>query len=341
MAKFKNLIFAALLIILFVEILIIFPNRLEHEDEAEVRKRVEAQEQLAKERDEAIKRGEKPPEQPSSLMEQKMQGVHLVESQQGTRDWELFAVSAEGSQTEGTWKLRQVRVLFYNKEKVEFTVTGDTGTINDKTKDLSVEGNVVTRSENGYIFKTPSIYYSSKTRQIDSPEEVVMQGPADNSGGGMNLKGHRMKVLVDQSKMLIQDRVSAEKPLKDGKKFDIVADGAEFSGKHNEAKFFGKVRMNYDNMKLEGPAASFLYDRASNFLGSVAVTGGVRVSDVDKFATSESVNLDLLADKYTFKGRPKVIQNNDELTGEEIIFLEGGKKVKVERVRARVENKEQ
>ncbi|MNL10806.1 hypothetical protein D3C87_1316180 [compost metagenome] len=64
------------------------------------------------------------------------------------------------------------------------------------------------------------------------------------------------------------------------------------------------------------------------------------MSDVDKYATSESVNLDLLADKYVFKGRPKVIQNNDELSGEEIIFLEGGKKVKIERARAKMEKKE-
>lgn len=150
-----------------------------------------------------------------------------------------------------------------------------------------------------------------------------------------------MKVLVDQSKMLIEKRVTAQKPMKDGKSFDIVADGAEFSGKSREARFLGAVRMSYDNMKLEGPEASFMYGKGADILSSVSIKGGVRVSDVDKFATAENVDLDLLANKYTFKGRPKVIQNNDELTGEEIIFLDGGKKVKVERVRAKVENKDQ
>ncbi|WP_413613180.1 LPS export ABC transporter periplasmic protein LptC [Bdellovibrio sp. HCB-110] len=339
MTKFKNLIFISLLVLLFVEILIVFPSRLEHEDEAAVRARVEAQVKLNKEKEERIKRGEKI-EEPSSLAEQKMQGVHLVESQQGNRDWELFAASAEGNQGLGNVKLKQVKVLFYNKEKVEFTVTGDTGTMDAKTKDLSVIGNVITRSENGYVFQTPSIYYSSKTRIIDSPQQVLMQGPKDNAGAGLYLKGNRMKSYVDQSKMVILDKVSAQKPEKDGKKFEIAADGAEFSGKNREAKFLGTVRMNYDNMKLEGPEASFLYG-AGDLLSSVAVKGGVRVSDATKFATSESVNLDLLANKYTFKGRPRVIQNNDELSGDEIIFLDGGKKVKVERVRAKVENKDQ
>jgi lipopolysaccharide export system protein LptA len=168
-----------------------------------------------------------------------------------------------------------------------------------------------------------------------------MKGPSEGSTGGIVVRGRRMKVYVDSSKMVIQDKVSADKPHKDGKKFQVMADGAEFNGKNHEAKFLGSVRMNYDNMRLEGPEASFLYNKSANLLSSVEVRGGVRVSDVDKFATADKVNLDLLANKYIFQGRPKVIQNNDELTGEEIVFLEGGKKVKVERVRARVENKDQ
>lgn len=335
MAKYKNWIFIVLLGALFVEVLIIFPSKLNHEDEAEVRARVEAQQKEAKEKKAAGTPA------PSTLSDQRMEGVHLVESQSGTRDWELFAVAAEGSQNAGTWKLRNVRVLFYNKEKVEFTVTGDTGTIDSVAKDLNIVGNVTTKSENGYSFQTPSIYYSSLTRIIQSPELVKMQGPGDSSGTGMSLQGRKMRVNVDQSKMYIQERVTAQKTMKDGKSFEISANGAEFNGKNHEAKFLGSVQINYDDMKLEGPEAAFLYQAAQNVLSTVNIRGGVKVSDVDKFATSENVNLDLLANQYTFRGRPKVIQNNDELSGEEIVFLEGGKKVKIERVRAKVENKEQ
>lgn len=324
MTKLKNLLFIGLLVFLFVEILIIFPNKLEHQEEQEK----EAAQTAAQSGEQAAQGS------------QSMQGVHLVESQSGTRDWELFANSATGSQAAGTWRLKTVRVLFYNKEKVEFTVTGDTGTIDQKLKDINIVGNVVTRSENGYSFKTPSIYYSSKNRQIRSPEQVIMSGPRDKAGAGMFLKGSRMVVYVDDSKMVIEGTVSAQKPMQEGKVVEVSSDGAEFSGKHREAKFLGAVRMSYDGMKLEGPEASFLYG-AGDLLKAVNVRGGVKVSDVDKYATSDSVNLDLLADKYTFKGKPKVIQNNDELSGEEIIFLDGGKKVKVEKVRAKMEKKDE
>ncbi|WP_413558438.1 LPS export ABC transporter periplasmic protein LptC [Bdellovibrio sp. HCB209] len=341
MAKFKNLIFVALLILLFVEVLIVFPKKLEHEDDAAVQARVELQESKRKELEELKKAGKAVDEkQPGSMADQKMGGVHLVESQKGQRDWELFSESAEGSQGSGNWKLKQVRVLFYNKEKIEFTVNGDEGTIDANSRDLRITGNVVTRSENGYLFKTPGIHYSAVKREIESPEDVYMEGPRDKSGSGMVVKGRRMQVLVDQSKMLIREKVTATKAANDGKRFEIAADGAEFSGKNNVARFLGTVRMNYDGMRLEGPEANFLYDRGANILSNINILGGVKVSDADKFATSDMVNLDLLANKYVFKGKPKVIQNNDELSGEEIIFLDGGKKVKVERVRAKMDNKE-
>lgn len=331
MKNIKNLALFSLLIFLFVEVLIVFPSKLEHDDDKAVRARVQEQERLLQQK------GGKADE-PSTLAEQRMGGVHLVESQQGLRDWELFANSAEGSQSAGTWKLHQVKVLFYNKEKVEFVVTGDSGSIDAKSKDLSIVGHVVTKSENGYTFQTASVFYTSKERHIESPEEVVMKGPSDKTGEGLFLKGRRMLVTVDDTKMMIQEKVTARKPMKEGKAFDISSDGAEFSGKNREARFLGTVRMSYDHMRLEGPEASFLYGSGADILSSVVVRGGVKVSDAEKFATSESVNLDLLANRYVFKGHPKIIQNSDELTGEEIVFLEGGKKVKIERVRAKMEN---
>lgn len=333
MKNIKNLILIGLLVFLFVEVLIVFPSKLEHDDDKAIRARIEEQE---------LQRKNKPAEEPtSSLTDQRMGGVHFVESQLGLRDWELFAKSAEGSQAAGTWVLHQVRVLFYNKEKVDFIVTGDQGSIDAKSKDINIIGNVTTKSENGYSFMTPSIYYSSQKRIIQSPEEVTMKGPNDSTGEGLILKGRSMEVLVDESKMRIKESVTARKVMKQGKAFDVIADGAEFSGKNREARFLGKVRMSYDNMRLEGPEASFLYGSGASILSSVSIKGGVKVSDADKFATAQTVNLDLLENKYVFKGQPKIIQNDDELSGEEIIFLDGGKKVKIEKVRAQMENQKQ
>jgi len=98
MKNLKNIIFIVLLIFLFVEVLIIFPNKLEQQ---------ETQEAPA-----AVTQND--PSQP----DQKAQGIHLVETQQGSRDWELFSQVAEGYQGKSAvWELQNVKVLFYNKEK--------------------------------------------------------------------------------------------------------------------------------------------------------------------------------------------------------------------------------
>ncbi|HEY8270790.1 MAG TPA: LPS export ABC transporter periplasmic protein LptC [Pseudobdellovibrionaceae bacterium] len=319
MKNLKNILFVILLVFLFIEVLIIFPNRLEHkEEEAPV-----ASTPLH-----------------STQPEQKMKGVHLVETHQGHRDWELFSAAAEGYQGKSAWELKNVKVLFYNKEKVSFTVTGDLGSIDGKSKDLRIKGNVVTQSENGYTFKTSAIFYNSQKRQILSPEKVTMQGPKDEMGDGFVLEGANMLVLVDDSQMTINQNVRGSKKFKDGKDFFITSDKADFSGQSHQAKFSGNVEMKYANLHLKGPAAVFQYKGNTALINYIQMQGGVRVNDIDKVATADTVNLDLFKNIFTFRGNPKVIQNNDELSGDEIIFLDGGKKVKVEKVRARMEKKD-
>lgn len=328
--RLKNLLLTGLLIFLFVEVLVVFPNHLSKTSEPPPAPVAE------KMYDKDGKEIEPPP--PPLKADQKVSGMHLVESQSGKRDWELFSESAEGSQGSGAWKLNKVRALFYNKEKIEFTVTGDQGTVDSKTRDLNISGHVVTKSANGYSFETPSIIYRSGTRLIQSPDEVVMKGPQDKDGAGFFLKGSDMVVDVDKSVMQIRGHISAEKEIKDHKKVEISAAGAEFSGKNREARFFPNVVVNYDKMKIEGPEAKFMYQEKTNLLSSIQFKGGVKVADFNKFASAETLNLDLLENKFTFKGKPKVIQDDDELTGDEIIFLDGGKRVKVDKVRARVES---
>jgi lipopolysaccharide export system protein LptA len=61
--------------------------------------------------------------------------------------------------------------------------------------------------------------------------------------------------------------------------------------------------------------------------------GVVKVSDIDKFATSENVQYDPEQNKFTFNGHPRVVQNSDEITGDQIVFMNGGKKVRVEKLK--------
>lgn len=315
MQGWKNKIFIVLLAVLFIQVLILFPNQIEKNS-----------------KEKAL-----PAQELKDLPQQKMEGVHLVESQKGTRDWELFAEKAEGAEGDASWKLKKVKVHYFSGDQISFIVTGLSGSIDSKSKDMKISGQVVTRSANGYVFKTQEVNYVAEKRLITSPSEIEMIGPSDTQGEGFNFKGNKMNLQVDESLMVIEGQVVGRRKMKNGKNLDLKSSRAEFYGKNDEAHFDGQVEINYGGILIKGPSARFAYNEMSRFINSIKVDGGITVTGENKLATSEKLSIDLEKNLFRFTGRPKLIQNEDELMGDEILFIDGGKKVKVQKVRARVE----
>lgn len=309
--KWRKWIFVGLLIAIFVELLIIIPRRIKKSKTEEI---IEVAQNLQNEKSTG-----------------KLTNAHYVESFKGQRDWELYAKSAEGTLGVGIWKLDEVKVLYYNKESVDFTVVGHKGAVDGATKDMDIEGDVTTLSANGYRFSTPIVSYRAKERTIVSPDQVLMVGPKDEDGDGLILRGKTMVVSVDVNTMVIKQNVFAEKGMRDGK-IEIKSDAAEFSGNHKTARFIGNVEMKYNDYILSGPEAQLNYGQKENFLGMISFKGGVQVRDKDKSATSEKVNMDLKNGFLSLEGRPRVTQGEDEISGDRILFLDQGKKIKVENI---------
>ena len=159
MRKFKKYIFFLLLVLIFVELLIIIPKRIQKNQNNEI---IDTAQKLA-----------------NQTQLSKVDGIHIVESKKGGMDWELFSKSAEGTQNSGTWKLSDMKVQYYTKDKVEFIVDGKTGSVDGMTKDMDIRGDVVTQSANGYVFKSQTVVYQSAKRVIVSNDPVTMMGPQD------------------------------------------------------------------------------------------------------------------------------------------------------------------
>ena len=272
-------------------------------------------------------------------VDQSTQGVHMIETQEGRKAWELWAESATTLQGKEILELKEVKAIFFTDTGVTFTVTGDKGTVQTKTKNLRVDGNVVTRSSNGYTFRTENLDYDSTGRQLIASERVNMTGPKDSAGHALRLTGVGMKASLAQANVEIMSEVKAEKGLDKGRRALIKSHRSFFSGKDKTARFVDDVILDLDSMRITGTEARFDYDSSRDLVKSVFVSGGARVSDAEKWATAQNVNVDFDANKFTFRGNPRVVQNNDELRGEEIVFLEGGKQVQVRRARAKVDEK--
>lgn len=264
-------------------------------------------------------------------VEQSMSGLHMIEAQAGEKEWELWSENATSYKDTGELKLQKVKALFFADNGVTFTVTGQEGKVDVKTKNLFVQGEVITESSNGYVIKTHDVDYVSGERSLKT------KSPVQVTGQGLKLNGIGMDANLKTSMIEIKEDIKAERIMAEDKKVYIQSQSVQLSGKTKMARFIGSVVLDVDSMRITGPQADFEYDESKNFFKTVKIRGGTRVTDLDKWAVSENLDIDFTKNMFVFRGSPKVVQNQDELKGEEIVFLENGKRVQVKKARVKVE----
>jgi LPS export ABC transporter protein LptC len=272
-------------------------------------------------------------------VDQSINGMHMIETHEAAKEWELWSDRAVSLKAQEKLELEKVKAKFFSDSGVTFDVIGKKGIVETKAKNLKVEGDVVITSSNGYTFKTPAMNYDSAKRRIVTDQPVEMIGPKDANNNALKLTGVGMQASLVNSTMEVLRDVKAQKALEGDRKAVIRSHRSFFSGKDRTAKFLGDVILDMDNMRITGPEAQFLYDSKKDIVKNVIFTGGAKVSDADKWATAQNLNVDFEANRFVFRGNPRVVQNNDELRGEEIVFLDGGKRVQVSRARAKVDEK--
>jgi LPS export ABC transporter protein LptC len=260
-------------------------------------------------------------------IEQKMQGVHLLENDKDKKGWELFAVEASGSKDEH-WILKKVKVRFYSDEMSSFMVIGDVGEVDGQSKNMTIRGNVITESSNGYFFETSELRYQADQKKLFSSDAVNMRGPDDKNGKGLMLTGQGLEIFIADSKIKILHQVEARKTV-ENKKFKLNSNSSVFSNKDREAIFSGDVKLLYDNMILKAPFAEFKYAKSKEVLELVRVFDQVEMIDENKTGTCQELVVNLLKDTMTMSGNPIVRMGSDEIQGDQIVFSEKGKKVKI------------
>jgi lipopolysaccharide transport protein LptA len=223
--------------------------------------------------------------------------------------------------------------LFNSKGVNSFVVEGQDGYVYG-IKDMKLEGGVIITTSSGYRIQTQSAYYHSKEEVLESEDPIEMKSLNNKDNEFMNVNGVGFKGFVNDSNIDIQKDVVVRKGLKDARVINIKSQRARFSGTDKSANFSGEVVVDLGPSRITGPEARFESDEKSNELKSLEVDGGVKLSDVDKWATARRFKMLLLKDEFTLSGAPRLVQENDELRGEEIVFSEGGKKVKVRGAKA-------
>ncbi len=267
---------------------------------------------------------------------QAMQGVHVIETKNESKEWELWADHALGMRDKDSLELSQVKAKFFAEHEVTFEVVGATGIVETELKNMVVDGGVITKSSNGYVFRTQKISYDSAKRVLRSETAVDVKGPKDQNGRSLAISGNTMTANLDQTFVLIEDNVKAKKMIKPDQYMAVTSQKVRLEGKDKSVRFLGNVIIDIDGMRISGPDAVFRYDSKSDMIETIDLDGGVKVSDMNKWATSDKLSINLAKNEYVFDGQPRVVQDNDELRGDRITFLEGGKKVKVQNAKIKV-----
>lgn len=272
---------------------------------------------------------------------QVVRNAFMVEAKQEGKEIELWADRAIRPKDREEWTLDEVRVKFYAQNGVTYMVTGKTGGVTTASYAMWIKGDVITKSSNGYTFRSEAVFYDPKIKRLTAPSQIEMEGPPDANGSRLYLDGEDMVADLTTNQLNVNKKVRARRqvdgPGGDQKTAQIQSNSAVFSGKSNLAAFKGNVVIDIETMRLTGPEAKFSYNPEAQSLDSMVVNGGVRVTDSDKSATSGSVAVYFKDDKYVFKGAPRVVQQQDELIGDEIVFLRGGKQVQVINAKAQVD----
>jgi LPS export ABC transporter protein LptC len=324
MQRFKKWALGLLLVLLGMEILTIAPKKVNNANEAKV----------AEPTPTVI------PKSSVATMSQTMHGVHLVETGLGKKEWELDAANAQGFKDKGTWKLQGVHVKFFGSNDSTYNVTGDYGTIETETKDMEITGNVVTTTSEGYVVKTSSVNYQAKKRSLTTTAHVDIVGPK-NRDGQFQLSGTGLDANLDTNVMFLKQSVRAVKSVPPARLMTINSNWAKIYGKTSEAHFAEDVQVDIDNVRMTGNQADFVYEKNQHALKELVMQDNVRVTDQTHWASARKARVLFAENEFILLGDPRVTQQDNELRGEEIRFLDGGKEVQVIKARARVDNEKQ
>jgi LPS export ABC transporter protein LptC len=119
-----------------------------------------------------------------------LQRIHYTETRDGVRRWTLEADSAKHDVGAGVTRIENIRVAFHpeNGSGTDMTMTARQGTVRIEQGELSVQGNVVVHSPEGYTVQTESLQYRETERQIRTQDPVrLLSEGMEMTGKGMIL----------------------------------------------------------------------------------------------------------------------------------------------------------
>ena len=92
-------------------------------------------------------------------VQQSMENILLIESEEGKKVWDLRAVSAQALRETNAWAMVDVKAVFYASDGVEYEVASGLTEYDSSSKRMKFSNKVRVSSSNNYFFETDEILY--------------------------------------------------------------------------------------------------------------------------------------------------------------------------------------
>ncbi len=133
--------------------------------------------------------------------------VHMVETRSGSALWEVRADRAEVHEREGFTVLsrvvRPIEVRLYSNQG-QLVCTANQATLDLRTKDVRLEGDVVGRSDQGTELKTEVLKWVAASRRLQTDQPVTV------SRGGLVTRGRGMEAETGLERVRILQNITSQ-----------------------------------------------------------------------------------------------------------------------------------
>ncbi len=133
----------------------------------------------------------------------RIKDVFLTEDKGGEKAWELKADWARVYRENNKTLLEDLRVKVFIENRKPIHITGESGELNNESKDIQIRGNVEVVSEDGYTLRTEELKWLSEKREIVTEKAVWIAGKT------FRLNGNGLRLKVDEQRFWLENKVKA------------------------------------------------------------------------------------------------------------------------------------
>ncbi len=129
--------------------------------------------------------------------------MHVIQNKQGTKDWEMWADSAKIYHKKNITKLESIRIRFYPKKGKPIDITADSGVMENDSRNMSIRGNVLIQTSEGYALRTERLRFRPKEKKFDTNDKILLKG------NSFNLTGTGLHGETDKGLFKLDEKVRA------------------------------------------------------------------------------------------------------------------------------------